>query len=327
MQPTQPPYAFGSGGWWLLTFEKMKRREQRKPLIKKKQILFASLLLTGICLLAIAPHLWRHVPVEPQTLSELLNLPEDELARVDIARMNLLCATGLPNSENIRLNDHLQTLDRWAEIVKKAEEKYLPTFYRNPAKYENSLSKFKAITLVLTFKEDLKCGYNMELVRSGAMQDWKSTRFFKDSRDLFLHGLVERQKGTCASLPFLVVALGRRCGYPLYLVSSKGHLFCRWQDQRETFNIEASIRGVDIFPDSYYLTYPHPFTEAERVDEKYLKTHTPIEELSLLMNTRAVCFKANGRLTQAVESYEISLRGFPNSKLTRAYIDDAKRRF
>ncbi len=20
MQPTQPPYAFGSGGWWLLTF-------------------------------------------------------------------------------------------------------------------------------------------------------------------------------------------------------------------------------------------------------------------------------------------------------------------
>lgn len=80
----------------------------------------------------------------------------------------------LPNSENIRLNDHLQTLDRWAEVVKKAEEKYLPTFYRNPAQYENSLSKFKAITLVLTFKEDLKCGYNMELVRSGAMQDWKS---------------------------------------------------------------------------------------------------------------------------------------------------------
>ena len=84
---------------------------------------------------------------------------------------------------------------------------------------------------------------------------------------------------------------------------------------------------MDIFPDSYYLTYPHPFTEAERIDEKYLKTHTPIEELSLLMSTRAVCFKANGLYQQAVEAYEITLRGFPNSKLTRAYIDDAKRRF
>lgn len=305
----------------------MKRKGQRKTTIWKKHILLASLLLMGICVLTLRARPWRHAAVEPQTLSELLDLPEDKLARVDITRMNLLCATGLPNSENIRLNDHLQTLDRWAEVVKTAEEKYLPTFYRNPAKYENSLSKFKAITLVLTFKEDLKCGYNMELVRSGAMQDWRSIRFFKDSRDLFLHGLIERQKGTCASLPLLVVALGRRCGYPLYLVSSKGHLFSRWQDQRETFNIEASIRGVDIFPASYYLTYPHTFTEAERVDEKYLKTHTPIEELSLLMNMRAACFKANGRLTQAVEAYEISLRGFPNSKLTRAYIDDAKRRF
>ena len=304
----------------------MGSAKQRRTLTKKKRILFASLLLIGMCGVLIAIHLWRYAPVEPKTLSELLDLPEEKLARVNIARMNLLCATGLPNSENIKLDEYLQTLDRWAEVVKKAEEKYLPTFYRNPAKYENSLSKFKAIMLVLSIKEDLKCGYNMELVRSGAMQDWKSTRFFKDSRDLFLHGLIERQKGTCASLPFLVVALGRQCGYPLYLASSKGHLFCRWQDQQETFNIETAIRGVDIFPDSHYLTYPNPFTEAERIDENYLKTHTPIEELSLLMSTRALCFKANGLYQQAVEAYEISLRGFPNSKLTQAYINDAKRR-
>ncbi len=308
-------------------FEKMKRNEQHRATVaSKKHLVVIGIPLASICVLAVTVHLWRHAASEPKTLTELLCLSEDKLARVDVARMNLLCATGLPNAENINLNDYLLTINRWAEVVKNAEDKYLPTFYRNPAKYENSLSKFRAITLVLTFKEDLKCGYNMELVRSGAMQDWRSMRFFKDSRDLFLHGLIERQQGTCASLPFLVVALGRRCGYPLYLVSSKGHLFCRWQEPAESFNIEASIRGVDIFPDSYYLTYPHPFTEAERADEKYLETHTPIEVLSLLMSTRAVCFKANGLFKNAVEAYEVSLRGFPNSKLTRAYIDDAKRR-
>ncbi len=305
----------------------MKREEQHNAIIKKKHILIAGIMLAGISVLAITIHPLRHTAIEPQTLAELLSLSDDKLARVDIARMNLLCATGLPNSDNIEIRGYLATIDRWAELVKKAEEKYLPTFYRNPAKYENSLSKFKAITLVLTFEEDLKCGYNMELVRSGAMQDLKSTRFFKDSRDLFLHGLIERQKGTCTSLPFLVVALGRRCGYPLYLASSKGHLFCRWQDQKETFNIEASMRGVDIFPDSYYQTYPHPFTETERADEKYLKTCMPTEELSMLMSTRAVCFKANGLFKNAVDAYEVSLRGFPNSKLTREYIADTKRRY
>jgi hypothetical protein len=304
----------------------MTRKRQRKTTITKKHILLASLLLMGICAVAISVYLLLYAPVEPQTLSELLDLPEAKLARVDTARMNLLCATGLPNSENIKLEEYLQTLDRWAEIVKKAEEKYLPTFSRNPAKYENSLSKFKAITLVLTIQEDLKCGYNMRLVHSGAMRDWRSTQFFKDSRDLFLHGLIERRKGTCASLPVLVVVMGRRCGYPLYLVSSKGHLFCRWQDSKETFNIEASSRGVDIFSDSHYLQYPHPTTKEECSNEKYLKTHTPIEELGLLMSTRAVCFKANGLYKQAIEAYEISLRGFPNSKLTRAYIADVKRR-
>ncbi|MCK9304752.1 MAG: transglutaminase-like domain-containing protein [Bacteroidales bacterium] len=305
----------------------MKRKNQHKATFKKKHILVVGILLTGICLLGITVHRWRHAAVEPQTLSELLDLPEDKLARVDIARMNLLCATGLPNSENIRLNDHLQTLDRWAEVAKKAEEKYLPTYYQNPAKFENSLSKFKAITLALTIQEDLKCKYNIELVRSGVMQDMRRTKFFSDSRDLFVHGLIERRTGTCSSLPVLIIILGRRCGYPLYLVTSKGHLFCRWQDSHETFNIEAASRGVNIFPDSHYRTFPYPFTNREMNNEKYLKTLTSFEELGVFMNTRGLCLQEHNLFRQAVEAYGVSLRGFSNSELTRTYIDNAKRRF
>jgi hypothetical protein len=74
----------------------MRNTKQCKTPTQKKRILLASLLLIGMCGVLIAIHLWQHAPVEPQTLSELLDLPEDKLARVDIARMNLLCATGLP---------------------------------------------------------------------------------------------------------------------------------------------------------------------------------------------------------------------------------------
>lgn len=265
-----------------------------------------------------------HVPPEPRSLKELLALPDKDLGRVDIARMNLLCAAGLPNAENIDIEQSLAMMDAWAEVVKKAERKYLPNYYKAPSKYENSLAKFKAITLALTVKEDLKCGYNMELVRSGAMGDMRSTRFFSDSRDLFIHGFLVRKMGTCASLPVLIVVLGRRCGYPLRLVSSKGHLFCRWEDGREIFNIEVSMQGVDIYPDSYYRTFPNPFTDAERLEEKYLKSFTAVEELSLFMSIRATCLREHNRFREAVMSYETSLRGFPKSNQTRKYIEDLK---
>jgi hypothetical protein len=264
--------------------------------------------------------------LEPRSLKELLARPDKDLGRVDIARMNLLCAEGLPNAGKIDIEQSLAMMDAWAEVVKKAERKYLPNYYKAPSKYENSASKFKAITLALTVKEDLKCGYNMELVRSGAMSDMRSTRFFSDSRDLFLHGFIARKTGTCASLPVLIVALGRRCGYPLKLVSSKGHLFCRWEDGHDIFNLEVSMQGVDIYPDSYYRTFPKPFTEAERMEEKYLKSFTAVEELSLFMSIRAACLRENNRFREGVRSYETSLRGFPKSKLTRMYIDDVKRR-
>lgn len=293
---------------------------------KTQYLLAISIVLAGLCLALIFVCRQTHAPLEPVTLKELLALSDKDLGRVDVARMNLLCAEGLPNAGSNDVGRSLARLDAWAEAARKAERKYLPNFYRAPSKYDNSLAKFKAVTLALTVKEDLKCGYNMELVRSGAMKDMGSTRFFRDSRDLFIHGFLERGTGTCASIPVLLVALGRRCGYPLYLVSGKGHLFCRWDGKGEVFNIEASMQGVDIYPDSHYRTFPHPFTEAEREDEKYLKSHTPAEELGLFMNTRGNCLRENGMPREAAQAYGVSLRGFPESRQTRAYISAVQRR-
>ena len=253
------------------------------------------------------------IELKPRTLEELLALSEEDLGKVDIARMNLLCITEVPTMKNLDMEKYVSTIDQWAEVVKAAEKKYLPAYYRNPAKYENSLAKFKAIYLVLSIQEDLKCGYNMELIRSGAMRDIRSLRFFKDSRDLFLHGLVDRQKGSCASLPVLVVALGRKCGYPLYLVTTKGHLFVRWDDGNEIFNIEVSTTGTDIYPDEHYHNWPFPTSEEERKREKYLQNHTPHGEFGLFMHTRASYLQSNEHFSPARWSCMQALRVFPES--------------
>jgi hypothetical protein len=247
-----------------------------------------------------------------------------ELDRVDIARMNLLCAEGLPGAETLNVDASLATLGRWADFVRQNERKYLPQFHRNPARYDHSPAVFKAVNLALTLKQDLGCDYNKELVTSGVMADIRSTRFFGDSSDLFLHGFTEKRKGSCSSLPVLMVAVGRRCGYPLYLAASKGHLLCRWEDGGERFNIETAIEGVDSKPDSYYRRWPHPIDDEELKTEKYLKSLSPAEELGVFAQIRAACLEENRRFNDSAQAYEIALRSFPESRYVKAYLNNVR---
>lgn len=260
----------------------------------------------------------------PSTFVELSARPDDELNSVDIALMNFLCAEGLPGAEGLDVSRSLAILDDWAEVVRQAEAKYLPAFHSDPARYDNSLAKFKAVNMVLTLKEDLGCGYNMDLLASGRMSDIGSTEFFRDSSDLFLHGFTQKRQGSCASLPVLAVAVGRRCGYPVYLVSCKGHLFFRWEDNDERFNVEAAMQGVDSKPDSYYRQWPYPIDDAEMESEKYLKSLSPAEEFGIFASLRAACLQENGSLNEATEAYRLALNSFPDSKHLRAYLSSVK---
>lgn len=265
-------------------------------------------------------------PRLPEAYAELVALPSDQLQQMDIARMNLLCAEGLPGAEGLGVDQALGMLDQWAELVRKNEAKHLPEFYRNSRQYDGSVAKFKAVNLGLTLKQDLKCGYNQRLVTQGLMNDVSSTRFFKDAGDLFLHGFTEDRKGSCSSLPVLMVAVGRRCGYPLHLVACKGHLFCRWDDGRERFNIETACPGIDSKPDSHYKHWPHPSTDEEIKSEKYLKNLAPQEELGVFCQIRAACLQENNRTDEAAQAYRHALKSFPDSKQLKLYLDYVERK-
>ncbi len=260
----------------------------------------------------------------PNSYDDLINLPESELREIDIAKMNLLCAKGLPNTEDLDINSAMKIFDKWATIVNSKINHYMPNFFKNPNRYENSLAKFKAINLVLSIQQDLECGYNHDLIKSGAMKDIYSTRFFKNPEDIFVHGFIKNRKGSCSSLPVLTVAFGRKCGMPLVLVTCKGHLFCRWDDGNEKFNIEVSTKGVNIYPDSYYRNWPYKSTDSEIESEGYLKSLTPLEELATFSNSRATCFQEHNNYAKAKEAFEVALRGFPNSKYTKAHINNLK---
>ena len=263
--------------------------------------------------------------MKPLTPRDLLEMPVENLDRVDIGRMNIICARNVTKSEVLDTAKLIAKLDEWAAIAKRLEQKYLPAFEKNAARYDNSLAKFKAVTLALTIQQDLKCGYNMDLITSGAMTDMRSMRFFRNPEDVFITGLLKRRKGTCASIPVLFVAIGRRLHYPVYLAHTKGHLYCRWDDGRENFNIEVTGQGVDTPPDSFYRGPPYNPSEADIRSEGMLRNLTNQESLAVFLETSAANREANGDWHLAFLFYGMALKLRPDSTVLRRMYDHAHR--
>ena len=156
--------------------------------------------------------------------------------------MNLLCTEGLPGADNLNQKSLLAQLDTWASRIRTETERHSYRFRANPSEFEHSEAFFRMLMMTVVVQEDFKVRYNpARATASGA--DSANDGFFQNSRDIFLHGLLSGDRtGTCSSMPVLYAALGRRLGYPLKLVTTKGHLFVRWDSATEregVLNIDA----------------------------------------------------------------------------------------
>jgi hypothetical protein len=244
----------------------------------------------------------------PASYYDLLAMSPEELAKVDIALMNLLCAKGLPGAENLDIPAVLKQVDAWAAKVKAETERHLYRVKdpRYAEHYANSEGRLRAEFIVQVLQEDCGVRYNPERIDT---PDWHN------SQDLFLHGLVASTNGgTCSSMPLIYTVIGRRLGYPMKLVLASSHIFCRWDGENERFNIEgAGNGGVSYHPDEYYRTWPKPISEAEIQRGEFLKSLTPAEELSSFLIDRGMCLDQNGRYPEARAAFGEAHRLMPQS--------------
>jgi hypothetical protein len=217
--------------------------------------------------------------------------------------MNLLCAQGLPGAERLDCNECLATLDRWAGHIKSETDRHLYRYEANPAEFDNSEGYFRMLMMSVVLYEDFSIRYNPERI-AGLAAGRSDDRFFADSRDIFLHGLSGRQRmGTCSSMPVLYVALGRRLGYPLKLVTTKSHLFLRWESATERFNLEATGKGMNHYDDEHFKHWPFAVTEHDIKMDGYLRSLTPVEELAVFLSLRGHCLREAGRIQEAASAY------------------------
>ena len=246
------------------------------------------------------------------TFDELLAMSSDELETQDIALLNLRTATSLPGSPQFDIADYLKTLDKWARRVERETLRNHQHYSEAPEKYENSEAYFSMLMLVTVLQQDFGVRYNPDRIREID---------FRDSNDLFIHGMIGNGAGgTCVSMPVLYVAVGRRLGYPLFLVNAKQHIFCRWQSPTESMNIEATSRGLITRKDDFYMSWPKPIDASEVETGQYLKSLTMAESFAAFLAARGHCLEDNGHRDEAVSSYSLAVRMSPRNKQYKTFL-------
>jgi hypothetical protein len=261
---------------------------------------------------------------------DLCELPEVDLAKWDIAALNLAAAQGLPGLDKVDVAACLDRLDDWADRVKLETLRHVYRFDPQTRKpqteftYGNSLGRFCCYILLQVLQED--CGVVYNPAR-------KFDPNFGDAADLFIHGILDENGhgGTCATMPVVYVAVARRLGYPVKLVEGRGHLFFRWDDPRGTvvkwdrpettfwippdrFNVEGAGEGIAYYPDSYYIQWPKLWTETDFEHGRYLRSQTVKEELAGFLVARGECWYEYALWNEALKAYHYARQLVPDDR-------------
>lgn len=236
------------------------------------------------------------------SFADVLRLKFEDVPKYDIGLLNLLCAEGLPRTEEMNIPKFMATLDAWAKWVKVKTEKAWPVFKaKRDEEFHGSENFFRVYWLCQCLSVDFGVRYNSER-NGGHTPDWL------DSGDQFIHGcLGPRRTGMCAALPVLVIAVGRRLGYPLKMVQVPEHRLFRWDDGEEKFNVEFCGLHAEMRTDEYYRTWELvPWSEQAKQEQAtyghYFKSLTPQEELREFLINRAMML---GHMDRYQEAFEI----------------------
>jgi hypothetical protein len=243
-------------------------------------------------------------------LGQLLSLSNGELGQMDPVVMNLAVARGVPALANLDIGHYVQLADRWADDLQTRMPGMETEFRQSPEDWRNDLDFFRL---------GLVCWYVDVVLNVAYREDQREATdiLYTDPTDLFLNGVMDTRRGTCANLPLLHVVLGRRIGLPVSLACVGSHLLCRFDDGQTTINIEATETGRGGFSsqtDQFVLT-KHQVPAKAQACGSDLRAVTPREMLGLFLGHRARHFENTGRLAEAEPDYLLARYLFPNSRM------------
>lgn len=247
------------------------------------------------------------------TLSQAAEMRDDQLARFDLAQLNLLASEGLPGCEGQDVEKLLTQLDTWTQQVRIETERNLHRFREHPEEYERSEAYYRMGMLITVLQQDFGVRYNPNLIKPSEKATPETDKdFLTNCANVFLTGILRDRIGTCASMPTLYVVVGKRLGYPVKLVSVKDHLFVRWEDQKERRNIEGTSQGIVCRSDTDYAEW-RKVPEVQIKAGWQLRSLNPREELAVFLLTRAGALRFHKRNNDAIVAYAQAHRLWPEN--------------
>jgi len=243
----------------------------------------------------------------------LSSLSEDELSHIDIAELNLACAVGLPRSSDFDIPTCLNVLDQWTSLVRAGTKRAIANRHRFPDYDDLSDSEYRVLTMFSVLYRHVGLTINTDVLDPNNVYDGS------DSRIQFIHAVLsDGFPATCCTAPVVFAAIGRRLGYPIRLVQTREHIFCRWSGETgERFNIEATDRGYYRTPDEHYLTWPRPVFHKAIQEGLFLTDLTSKQELGLFLHLRGICLLWNLHVEEAVEAFHGACELYPTNYFSR----------
>lgn len=240
-------------------------------------------------------------------------MSDDELGQQDIALVNLVCAAGLPGTENLNIPQCLAQIDEWAELVREETIRGFPRYCANPNPNKGSEAVYKLWAVMHTLRYGIGLKHIMTARENGDpdAQPRRATggpyKSFADADNVFIHGLLSpRRMGSCTSQPVLYAAVGRRLGYPVKLVLTVQHIFNRWVSPEESFNMDGCAKFIAGDDYDHYIDWPRKWRPAERASTAFLRPATPREELAAFIFTRCGVLSANLEFDEALRMCKIA---------------------
>ncbi len=232
------------------------------------------------------------------TFVDLALLTDEQLAPYDVAILHLACAVGLRGWELVDVAACLRWLDEAARKVKSYTTLNAWRLQAYPERFANSPARFKAMALITHLQRDLGVHYNPDKIAPEA-------KF--ELQDSFLHGIVRTGAGTCATMPVVYAAVGRRLGYPIKLVSVRGrlgmHYFARWDGGGERFNIEATAPGLSSPSDDEFRAGDYELPPDHERACQFLYSMRPRQELAHFLIERGEKFRDERKYDPAASAF------------------------
>ena len=103
-----------------------------------------------------------------QAFDRLLEMSDDELGQQDIALVNLVCAGGLPGTENMDIPQCLAIIEEWTERVRSETEKGFARYRANPNPNKGSEAVYRLWWVLYTLRFRIGLTHRMTAERKAS---------------------------------------------------------------------------------------------------------------------------------------------------------------